>query len=769
MTDGTALEPKVAAAVDQGDPGHGVATDKGVQDAKLFINRELSWLRFNARVLEEAHDAAMPLYERLKFLTIVTSNLDEFFMVRVAGLKQQQALGVVDTPADGTLPADQLSAICAEGHAMVGEVYRVWQNEIVVGLSALGVQIVQPDAMTSEQKTAAREHYSSVVFPALTPLAVDPGHPFPHLRSKSLNIAVAVRKKQGGRRRSGLHGSSIAVVQVPSVLGRLVPLPSATGRAYVFLETLIAMHLGDLFPGFTVSKTAVFRVTRNWDLLLDEEDSEDLVSTIQEELRRRDRGAAVRLEIDSSAPADLVKTLTSFLKLGPEDVYPIPGPLQLNDAAVLIDQDSRPETHFEPLVPAQPSPLKDAEAIVDVIAKRDVLLHHPYESFDSVVRFIQEAAEDPGVLAIKQTLYRTSGDSPIVRALYRAAENGKQVTVLVEIKARFDEANNINWARRLEENGVHVVFGLIGLKTHCKAALVVRREGAGIRRYVHLGTGNYNPNTARQYTDLSLFTARSEVADDVSALFNMLTGYAEAPAWKKLAVAPFTLQDRVVELIDREAARARAGEPARIIAKMNSLVDPLVIRRLYAASQAGVEIDLLVRGICCLRPGIAGISDRIRVTSIVDRFLEHSRIFAFGAGERAEVFLASADWMPRNFIRRIEVMFPVESPELRARLLNEVLATPLQDNVKAHRLTEDGSYVRVPVPPGEAAVRSQMVLLEAARRAAQPRSAEPVLRHVVAPPVTVGVGPGNGGGTGGVVAAGLPGGASPEPFRAAAS
>jgi polyphosphate kinase len=407
--------------------------------------------------------------------------------------------------------------------------------------------------------------------------------------------------------------------------------------------------------------------------------------------------------------------------------------LQLNDAAVLIDQDPRPETRYEPLTPAVPHALKDAGSIVDVIAKRDVLLHHPYESFDPVVRFIQEAAEDPGVLAIKQTLYRTSGDSPIVRALYRAAENGKQVTVLVEIKARFDEANNINWARRLEENGVHVVFGLIGLKTHCKAALVVRREGAGIRRYVQLGTGNYNPTTARQYTDLSLFTARPEVADDVTALFNLLTGYAEAPAWKKLAVAPFTLQDRVCELIDREAARARAGEPARIIAKMNALVDPVVIRRLYAASQAGVEIDLLVRGICCLRPGVPGVSERIRVTSIVGRFLEHSRVFAFGAGDRAEVYLSSADWMPRNFIRRIEAMFPVEAPELRARLLNEVLGTALQDNVKAHRLTADGSYVRVPTT--EPPVRSQVVLMEAARRAAQIRVVEPVIRHAAAPDV----------------------------------
>ncbi len=402
---------------------------------------------------------------------------------------------------------------------------------------------------------------------------------------------------------------------------------------------------------------------------------------------------------------------------------------------MLIDQDPRPETRCEQMTPAVPHALKDADSIVDVIAKRDVLLHHPYESFDPVVRFYPGGCRGSRrKLAIKQTLYRTSGDSPIVRALYRAAENGKQVTVLVEIKARFDEANNINWARRLEENGVHVVFGLHRAQdSDCKAALVVRREGAGIRRYVQLGTGNYNPTTARQYTDLSLFTARPEVADDVTALFNLLTGYAEAPAWKKLAVAPFTLQDRVCELIDREAARARAGEPARIVAKMNALVDPMVIRRLYAASQAGVEIDLLVRGICCLRPGLRGVSERIRVTSIVGRFLEHSRVFAFGAGDRAEVYLSSADWMPRNFIRRIEAMFPVEAPELRARLLNEVLAIQLQDNVKAHRLNADGSYVRVPTtdPP----VRSQIVLLEAARRTAQIRVVEPVIRHAAAPDV----------------------------------
>jgi polyphosphate kinase len=400
----------------------------------------------------------------------------------------------------------------------------------------------------------------------------------------------------------------------------------------------------------------------------------------------------------------------------------------------LADGDPRPELRVEPLVPALPTYLRDAESIFSVVAQRDVLLHHPYESFDPVVRFLSEAAEDPNVLAIKMTMYRTSGDSPFVRALSRAAENGKQVAALVEIKARFDEANNIAWARRLEENGVHVVYGLIGLKTHCKVALVVRREGNRIRRYVHLGTGNYNPNTARAYTDLSLFTAREEMADDVTALFNMLTGFADAPSWKRLAVAPLGLQTRILALIDREAKRAKAGEPARIIAKMNALVDADTIRALYAASQAGCEIDLLVRGICCLRPGVTGVSEKIRVASVVDRFLEHTRVFAFGVGANAEVFLSSADWMPRNFQRRIEVMFPVEDPALRQRMLDEVLGVPLRDNVKARRLRVDGTYTMIePATPDEPPLRSQVALAEQAKRAADQRSTQPVIRHAAAP------------------------------------
>ncbi len=702
-----------------------------LHDPRLFINRELSWLAFNERVLAEARDGALPVLERLKFLSIVSSNLDEFFMVRVAGLEQQIHGGVAETAADGMLPGEQLGAIGTRVHAMVAELDRVWLEQLAPALEAARLALPGPAAWTAEQRAAARTHFTTRVFPALTPLAIDPGHPFPHLRNKSLNIAVSLRP-QGGRRKTTGRGNALAVVQVPGVLGRLVRLPPAgddgpqARLCFTLLEELIAAHVGDLFPGYSVKHTAAFRVTRNWDLMVDDEDSEDLLSAVQEELRRRDRGAAVRLELAAGAPADLEEALRRALHLEPSAVYRVGAPLQLGDLNALGDADPRPELRAEPLVPALPAALRGAETVAEAFAKRDLLLHHPYESFDPVVRFVEEAADDPDVLAIKQTLYRTSGDSPFVRALSRAAENGKQVTAIVEIKARFDEANNIAWARRLEESGVHVVYGVLGLKTHCKVALVVRREGNGIRRYVHLGTGNYNPVTARQYTDLSLFTAREEFAEDVSLLFNMLTGYSEPPHWKRLAVAPLDLQDTVLALIAREAQRARAGEPARIAAKMNSLADPAVIRALYAASSAGVEIDLVVRGICCLRPGIPGISERIRVTSVVDRFLEHSRVLAFGAGERAEVFVASADWMPRNFQRRIEVMFPILDPELRARILDQVLGLALRDNVKARRLQVDGTDG--PGDPTQPPLRSQAALIDSARQPAPALRIEPAPR-----------------------------------------
>jgi polyphosphate kinase len=673
-------------------------------------------------VLEEARDPSLPLYERLKFLGIASSNFDEFFMIRVAGLKQQIFGNVVETPADGMTPAEQLAAISEKVHALVAEQDRIWHDELCPQMAAAGTVVASPETFTPEQRAFARNHFQVNVFPALTPLAVDPGHPFPHLRNRSLNIAVILSKSQGRRRARTPKEQLLAVVQVPMVLGRLVRLPSEPGKqVFALLGDVISAYVGDLFPGYEVRQTTRFRVTRNSDLLVDEEESEDLLSTIQEELRRRELGAAVRLELSSTASSDVEQMLRTALKIDSADIYRTASPMQLQDLVTLEKFDPRPELRVEPLVPAVPPSLRDLDtSIFDVVKKGDVLLHHPYESYDPVVRFVDEAADDPNVLALKMTLYRTSGgDSPFVRALSRAAQNGKQATVLVEIKARFDEANNIAWARRLEENGVHVVYGLIGYKTHCKVALVVRREGDSIRRYVHIGTGNYHPTTARQYTDLSLMTARSEVAEDVTALFNMLTGYCEPPHWKRLAVAPFDLQAAVIGLITKQAERARRGEPARIVAKMNSLVDPSTIRALYAASQAGVDVDLAVRGICCLRAGVEKLSERIRVFSVVDRFLEHSRVFAFGPPNDCEVFIASADWMPRNFVRRIEIMCPIEDATLKARLLAEVLGMPLRDNVKSRMLQPDGSYQRV-TRPGPT-IRSQQALLEAARARPEPK------------------------------------------------
>ncbi|MBM4778853.1 MAG: polyphosphate kinase 1 [Archangiaceae bacterium] len=699
-------------------------------DRHLFINRELSWLAFNDRVLAEARNASLPIHERIKFLSIVSSNLDEFFMVRVAGLKHQASGGIAELPADGMMPQEQLAAISERAHVMVTEQYRLWSKELVPLLSANGLHILTRENLSAEQKNAARQAFQTQVFPALTPLAVDPGHPFPHLRNKSLNIAMVVRRGDRRRKKDATE-SSMAVVQVPSVLPRLVSMPATNGTAFLLLEELISMHASDLFPGFAVEQSCAFRVTRNWDIDVDEEESIDLLASIQQELRRRDRGAAVRLEIDNAATPAIEAMLTSALKLSTSDVYRVEGPLQVSDLTAVSDVDQRPENRVEAFVPSQPPFMKD-ESIFTAIAQKDLLVHHPYESFDPVVRLLEEAADDPNVLAIKQTLYRTTGDSPIGRSLVRASENGKQVAVLVELKARLDEANNIAWARRMEDNGVHVVYGLIGLKTHCKVTLVVRREGNGIRRYVHIGTGNYNPATARIYTDVSLFTARPEIADDVTALFNLLTGYSTQPNWKRLAVAPNTLQTKVLEMIERETQKARKGEPARILGKMNALVDPVIIRALYAASQAGVEIDLLVRGICCLRPGVPGVSERIRVISVVDRFLEHARVFAFGTGTATDVFISSADWMPRNFHRRVEVMAPVEDAALRLRLLDEVIGLGLKDNVKARQLQADGSYLPRPLALDGQTIRSQTMMLEVAKRQV-PATAEPVLRHVASP------------------------------------
>jgi polyphosphate kinase len=692
--------------------------------AKLFINRELSWLEFNGRVLDEARDPSVPLVERLKFLAIVASNLDEFFMIRVAGLKQQLSGHVTETAADGLSPAEQLAAISARAHSMVAEQYRVWREEIGPGLERAGVRLLRASRLSPEQRAHLSTFFTREVWPVLTPLAVDQGHPFPMLGNRSLNLAVLLHRE---RERVARRQTIVAVVQVPSVLPRIMEVPSAPAApgegpparsSFMLLEDLVGMHAGDLFPGFRVIGCSPFRVLRNSDLSIDEDEADDLLKTIQKELRRRERGSAVRLEIAHDTPVEIVTFLRVALRLEQDDVYRVEGPLNLADLGPLQGREELRELKDEPFSPQIVPPLQEYDDIFRVIAQRDILLQHPYESFEDVVEFISEAADDAGVLAIKQTLYRTSADSPIVRALIRAAENGKQVTAVVELKARFDEAPNIQWARALEDAGVHVVYGLIGLKTHCKVSLVVRREGNRIKRYVHLSTGNYNPATARIYGDLSYFTAGEDYADDAGALFNLLTGYSSPPSWKRFSVAPIGLVEKLVALIEREAA---LGSKGRIIAKMNALVDPTVIRALYRASQAGAQIDLIVRGICCLRPGVPGTSDNIRVISIVDRFLEHARIFYFENGGKREVYLSSADWMPRNFQRRVEVMFPIDDRELRDRVVDEILAIALADNVKARRLLADGTYVRVRAETtnGKPGLRSQYRFMELAREKAQ--------------------------------------------------
>ena len=692
--------------------------------AGTFFNRELSWLEFNARVLEEACDATVQLAERLKFQGIVASNLDEFFMVRVAGLKQLVAGGVVDVNADGMPPAEQLARIGARTHDMVRALYQNWRGDIAPKLAGkAGIVLVRPGDLTPEQKAALQLRFARDVWPVLTPLAVDQGHPFPALRNRSLNLAILLHKE---RQRVARRQTIFAVVQVPGVLARLVEVEPAQpaqpaqhvidGKAaFILLEDLIAMHVGGLFPGFRVVGCSAFRVTRNFDLSIDEDEADDLLKTIQRELRKRERGQAVRLEVASDAPAEIETLLRGSLRLEPSDVYRVDGPLRLGDLIPLGNHPNLRDFHDEPFAPVLVPQLREGE-IFKTLAERDILLHHPYESFDHVVDFVTEAADDPDVLAIKQTLYRTSADSPVISALIHAAENGKQVTAVVEIKARFDEGRNIAWARVLEESGVHVVYGPVGFKTHCKVALVVRREKGVIRRYVHLSTGNYNPATARLYGDISYLTAREDFADDAGALFNLITGYSAPPSWKRFAVAPLGLKERILELIARESS---FGGKGHIIAKMNSLVDPDVIRALYRASQANVRIDLLVRGICCLQPGIPGQSDNIRVLSTVDRFLEHARIFYFEAGGKHEVYLSSADWMPRNFVRRIEVMFPIDDETLRARILKEILGTQLADNVRARLLLSDGTYQRV-VPDKDAPrVRSQETFTALARKRAQ--------------------------------------------------
>jgi polyphosphate kinase len=657
--------------------------------ARLFFNRHFSWLQFNERVLEEARDAANPLLERVKFLAITASNLDEFVEVRLAGMLQQVEHGHREPGPDGRVPEEVLTELASRIHRFVENQYSCWRDELVPLLASESIRILG----LGELRPDAREHienfYAKTVEPLLTPVTVDPAHPFPHVLNKALCLAFLLQKK-----RNGPH-TRLGVVTVPRALPRLVLLPSPEGRTeYVFLHDVVHAFCDRLYHGYEVLSAAAFRVTRNSNLYLEAEESRSLLDTIDAQLHSRRKGAAVRLEIEAGAKAEIVERLETNFGLARWQVFRLNGPINLSRLFHLYDQTPRPDLKFRAFTPRELALKPGAASIFESIRQRSVLLHHPYDSYSAVVRFIESAAQDPDVLSIKQTLYRTSENSPIVRALVEAAAK-KEVAVVVELKARFDEASNIRWARNLEEAGVQVFHGVVGLKTHCKLALVARRERNGqIRRYAHLGTGNYNPSTARFYTDLSLLTSDPRITASVHHVFNYLTAYSERPQYTPLFVAPLNLGKNCASLIKREAAHTRAGRGGFLVAKVNSLLDENIIRALYDASQAGVEIELIIRGACALIPGVRGLSSRIRVRSVIGRFLEHSRIFVFGNGGTPEVYLGSADWMPRNIYERVEVMFHVKEPILRDQILTEVVIPYLGDTQKTRFLRPSGEYVR---------------------------------------------------------------------------
>ena len=686
-----------------------------------FINRELSWLEFNQRVLDEARDASHPLLERVKFFCIVSSNLDEFFEVRVAGIKQQIESGVTGATVDGLNARETFSAIGRRVRKLLDTQYRCWKKELVPLLEKENIRFHSLDKLNQDDLEWVEKYYQSEVRPVLTPLAIDPAHPFPQLLNKSLNLMVELKVAEG--RKTHRH---LAVVQVPRNLPRLVELPGREGCDYVFLGDLIKRFLSDLFRGAELLGHWFFRVTRNSELYIgEEEEMGSLLRAVENELHNRRKGAAVRLEVEKGCREPVVRALLKTLNLSEDDLYVIDGPLNPTRLMAICGGDRpvhlRDESYVAPIAPA----LKDRGDIFEAIRERDILLHHPYESFESTVDFLEHAANDPKTLAIKQTLYRTGGDTRIVGALMRAVNNGKQVTAVVELRARFDEANNIEWSRKLEEAGVHVVYGLVGYKIHCKMCLVVRNDPDGIRRYLHLSTGNYNATTARLYTDTAMLTCRPAFGEDATNLFNLLTGICQFQGANKLLIAPFQLHERMVEMIRREAEHAARGLPARIVAKMNSLVDDAIIRELYRASQAGVKIDLIIRGICCLKPGLKGVSENITVRSIVDRYLEHSRIFYFENACRPEVYMGSADWMPRNFFKRIEVVFPIEDGVLRDRVIRELFEVTLKDNVKA-RLLGPRSLYRLPKRnPNARKRRSQAEFMELSRQGKKRRKAKP--------------------------------------------
>ncbi|MCI9593444.1 MAG: RNA degradosome polyphosphate kinase [Lachnospiraceae bacterium] len=675
-------------------------------EPRNYVNRELSWLEFNYRVLSEARDKSLPLFERLKFLSITASNLDEFFMVRVASLKDMVHAKYDKPDIAGLKPEEQLEKISQKTHELVNQQYSTYNRSLVPALKQQGLKIIEDyEALNKEQRKFVDQYFEENVYPVLTPMAFDSSRPFPLVRNKTLNIAALLKKKKGD------EAPEFAMVQVPSVLPRFVELPVSAGkdgleiRNVILLEQIIEKNMQTLFLNYDILAASPFRIMRNADLTIEEE-AEDLLQEIQKQLKKRQWGEVIRLEVEEKVDKQLLKILRKELAVSAEDIFAINGPLDLTFLMKmyggLTGFDNLKAERYTP----QPVPaLMNDEDIFANIRKGDILLHHPYQTFDPVVNFVRAASKDPEVLAIKQTLYRVSGNSPIIAALAAAADNGKQVSVLVELKARFDEENNILWAKKLEQAGCHVIYGLLGLKTHSKITLVVRREEDGIRRYVHLGTGNYNDSTAKLYTDCGLMTCNPLVGEDATAVFNMLSGYSEPLSWNRLAVAPIWLRNHFMRLIRREAANAREGKKARIIAKMNSLCDKEIIAALYEASCAGVKIDLIIRGICCLKAGVPGLSETITVRSIVGNFLEHSRIFYFENDGMGQLFMGSADWMPRNLDKRVEIVFPVEDEKLKEEVFH-ILEVELEDNVKAHVLLPDGSYEK-PDKRGKVLVNSQ--------------------------------------------------------------
>ncbi len=672
-----------------------------------LLNRELSWIEFNSRVLDEALDPSQPLLERLKFLSIFSTNLDEFFMVRVSGLQEQLEANPMLLSPDGLSPATQLRFISERLRPLLEVQMRCLQKQILPGLEKYNVRIIPYGKLNKEQREDLRQFFNDRVFPVLTPLSVDPSHPFPYISNISLNLGIRVEPEkceEGEEER-------FARVKLPPNVPRLIPV-NGEGYCFVRLEEVIAAQIDALFPGMKILECSPFRITRDADIEIEEDEAADLLKSVEQQLRQRRFGFGVRLEVDAGMSAKMVALLRNSMEIEDREVYTIDGPLHIPDLMTLYRLDL-PELKDQPFTATTPFSVRTHETIFDAIRSHDILIHHPYESFAPVVEFVRQAALDPNVLAIKQTLYRVGKDSPIVEALIEAAENGKQVAVLVELKARFDEENNIQWAKRLERAGVHVVYGLIGLKTHAKVALVVRQEMSTLRRYVHLGTGNYNPVTARIYTDIGFFTADPQFGADASDLFNYLTGYSRQMRYRKLLVAPVNLRKTIIELIRREIAHQQAGRPAGIIAKFNSFTDTGMIDEMYAASREGVPIDLIVRGICCLSPNQPGKSETIRVGSIVGRFLEHSRVYRFINGGNEEIYIGSADLMNRNLDRRVEVLFPIEDEKIRERIMREILEPALQDTVKMRWLQQDGTYLR-PRNIDEKAFNFQQCLLEPA-------------------------------------------------------